>query len=83
MPVHVTDLLIEAAYLMAVGMCVVFIFLGCLIGAMNLIAWLVKQVPEPPLPMLNVPRQTTSNEPQLSASLVAAITAAVHQHRNQ
>ena len=80
MPVQVTDLLIEAAYLMAVGMCVVFIFLGCLIGAMNVIAWLVGKMPEPEAKLA---RQSPSTEPQLSASVVAAITAAVHQYRNQ
>ena len=83
MPVQVTDLLIEAAYLMAVGMFVVFIFLGCLIGAMNVIAWLVGKMPEPELSRANLARQSPSTEPQLSASVVAAITAAVHQHRNQ
>ena len=79
----VTSLLLEAAYLMAVGMFVVFLFLGCLIGAMTIVAWLNKKFPDTTSQSLRVPQQAGQLNQGLSAGVVAAITAAVYQHRNK
>lgn len=78
---HVFSLLFEAAYLMGVGMFVVFLFLILLIGATNLIAWIISQYPED---YVNVsPKSSVKDKQGLSNDVVAAITAAVHQHRNK
>ncbi|KXI27961.1 OadG family protein [Paraglaciecola hydrolytica] len=83
MPVNVSGLLLEAAYLMAVGMLVVFLFLGALIGAMTLVAWLNRQFPEAAVPLHNSKQAAAPSTPALSSGIIAAITAAVHQHRNK
>ena len=78
----VTSLLLQAAYLMAVGMFVVFLFLGCLIGAMTIVAWLNKKFPDTASQSLPMQQAGQLNH-GLSSGVVAAITAAVHQHRNK
>lgn len=65
--------------LMFVGMGIVFLFLAMLVVAINVMSSLVQRFfPEAP---------ANSNTPILSTSLdksvVAAITAAIHQHRNK
>lgn len=83
MHANVTSLLIEASYLMAVGMFVVFLFLSLLIGAMTLMAWLNKKFPESIIKPLVMPQQGAQSQSEMSTGLIAAITAAVHQHRNK
>ena len=82
---NIFELLAESATLLLVGMSVVFIFLTTLIGAIQLIAFAnsrfpVKEVEQPGA------RATRSNRKSqipagISQSTIAAITAAIHQHR--
>ncbi|MEE1676348.1 OadG family transporter subunit [Agarivorans aestuarii] len=73
-----TELLVEAATLMGVGMIAVFAFLSLLIVAVNGLAKLA-----PPLAEVAEPKQTSSPTPQPAnnATVVAAISAAVQQYR--
>ncbi|WP_246614974.1 OadG family protein [Agarivorans litoreus] len=73
-----TELLIEAATLMGVGMIAVFAFLSLLIIAVNGLAKLA-----PPLVEVAETKQTSSATPQPAnnATVVAAISAAVQQYR--
>jgi sodium pump decarboxylase gamma subunit len=68
---------------MAVGMFVVFLFLGCLIGAMTIMGWLNKKFPDNNAPSLREQQHTGQLKQDVSAGVVAAITAAVYQHRNK
>ncbi|MDP5030185.1 MAG: OadG family transporter subunit [Paraglaciecola sp.] len=82
MPSDVTSLLFDAANLMVIGMFVVFLFLATLIGAVNLIAWVNSKFPEVEVPVSrHQPSQSKSNI-AISSGVVAAISAAIHQHRN-
>ncbi|WP_340677288.1 OadG family transporter subunit [Paraglaciecola sp.] len=83
MHTDVTGLLLEAAYLMAVGMFVVFLFLGALIGAMTIVAWLNKKFSDTPSQSLQMQPQVGQFNHGLSSGVIAAITAAIHQHRNK
>lgn len=85
MQANINDLLLEAAILLAVGMSVVFIFLTLLILAINLIAYVSSKYPEQEA-LSTAPRRSnvaTNNLPAtgVSPSVVAAITAAIHQYR--
>ncbi|MFT2091360.1 OadG family protein [Paraglaciecola sp. 2405UD69-4] len=87
MQLEVADALLEAANLLLVGMVVVFLFLTMLIGAINFISWLNKLIPDPSLDVQTKPFQTstpaTPVESGVSPKIVAAIGAAVKQHRQQ
>lgn len=87
---EVANALAEAANLLFVGMVVVFLFLSMLIGAITLIAWLNKLIPDESLNTIdNQPKFTKStlaNDPSvspkiMSPKIVAAISAAIFQHR--
>ncbi|MBU3003284.1 OadG family protein [Paraglaciecola arctica] len=82
---EVANALAEAANLLLVGMVVVFLFLSMLIGAITLIAWLVKLVPDESLkPIENqgkLTNNTSANNQTVSPKIVAAISAAIFQHR--
>ncbi|MEP1447774.1 MAG: OadG family transporter subunit [Paraglaciecola sp.] len=82
---EVANALAEAANLLLVGMVVVFLFLSMLIGAITLIAWLVKLVPDESLkPIENrgkLTNSTSANNQTVSPKIVAAISAAIFQHR--
>ena len=86
MHTELADMLTEAATLMLVGMSMVFIFLSLLIGAVNLIAWICSKSPESQEQTMT--RQSSRHSPDspstqnISPSTVAAISAAIHQHRN-
>lgn len=70
-----TGLLSEAFAIMVTGMVTVFVFLTILIGAMNLLR-LIADRPESEMPADNASARTGPTAKQL-----AAITAAVHEHR--
>lgn len=76
--------LIEAANLLMVGMGVVFIFLSILIGAVTLMSWLNRRFPEA-TPTSAASRssstKTITRTQGVSPNLVAAISAAISQHR--
>ena len=86
MQTELADMLVEAATLMLVGMLMVFIFLSLMIGAVNLVAWICAKFPESQGHAIN--NQTSRNasssssKQNISPSTTAAISAAIHQHRN-
>ena len=71
----------EAAGLLAVGMVSVFIFLGLLIIAMGLLSRFVKKFPGNPTDTLISKGNEQGDKPPPN-DIIAAITAAVHQYRN-
>ena len=81
MEVSISALLTEAATLMVVGMTVVFVFLTLLIGAVTFIAFINRKFPEQiPVPHSMQPHRPAPTQPE-SSSLIAAISAAVHEYR--
>lgn len=87
MDTQMTDQLMEAGVLLAVGMSVVFAFLTLLIAAIHAIAWFCRAFPSDESGSQNSHQKkpqhknnqiTTSVSPQISA----AIAAAVHTHRH-
>lgn len=83
---NVTDLLVEAANLLLVGMSVVFIFLTLLIGAVHLIAFVNSRLPEETTEQVGQHRSralpSAKNQAGVPHATIAAITAAIHQYRN-
>ncbi|MGS2720461.1 OadG family protein [Paraglaciecola aestuariivivens] len=79
----VASALAEAANLLVVGMLVVFLFLSLLIGAICLISWLNQLWPEPTGATDSVaqPANPSSGSPAVPKNVVAAISAAISQHR--
>lgn len=80
----ITDLLVESATLMVVGMSFVYLFLALLIGAIKLIALINEQFPEELATNKSnkgnpIVKSSVSND----GAVLAAITAAVHQYRNK
>jgi oxaloacetate decarboxylase gamma subunit len=82
---EVANALAEAANLLLVGMVVVFLFLSMLIGAVTLIAWINRLIPDESLNTIeNQPKFTNSILPDnrsVSPKVLAAISAAIFQHR--
>ena len=78
------DLMIDGFKLMVIGMGWVFLFLLIMIALMALVAKLVAPFAhtlEPPAPAPRKPaKKATGGNDQ---SMIAAIIAAVHQHRNR
>jgi oxaloacetate decarboxylase gamma subunit len=80
---EVANALAEAANLLLVGMVVVFLFLSMLIGAITLIAWVNKFLPDEstinkqPKPIIS----TLPKNQGVSPKVLAAISAAIFQHR--
>lgn len=91
----ITDLLYESFWLLVIGMAVVFSFLTLLIGAIKLIEKSCAAFPEPGSDPVNAsPSSSSLSTPSsISASasqsaviapeVIAAITAALHQHRKK
>ena len=72
-----TELMSSGIELMIAGMAIVFLFLIMLVGAINLMSFLVQRFfPETPATAVHV---TTGG---VDKNVIAAITAAVHQYRN-
>ena len=77
---EITDLLVKSGQLMAVGMLVVFGFLGILVFCTKLLSRLVqKYLVEEPTPATTA--ALPASEGQVSPQTVAAISAAIHQYR--
>lgn len=76
-------LLNESFWLLLTGMAVVFVFLTLLIGAIKLIERFCQVYPGeeavPPKPVSSAPAEVSAKG--VSPQVVAAITAAIHQHR--
>lgn len=79
----VTSHLIEAASLMLVGMGFVYAFLGLLIVGVHGIAKFCQRFPgeEPQAPKKRSAKPVVANTAGADQKVIAAITAAVHQHR--
>jgi oxaloacetate decarboxylase (Na+ extruding) subunit gamma len=81
----VGSVLVEAAYLLLVGMSVVYGFLALMILTIKLVERLDKKWPESMQTSATNPQVTSRTTLPLqtdeSATIVAAITAAIHQHR--
>jgi oxaloacetate decarboxylase gamma subunit len=74
-----TEMMSSGVELMLAGMTIVFLFLGMLVGAINIMSSLVQRFfPDAQLlvPVTKVPGG-------IDKSIVAAITVAVHQHRSK
>ncbi len=76
------ELMTQGVELMFTGMGIVFLFLVMLIGVVKLMAFCaVKFFPEEPATSAaGVPNKAPTNN---TAAVTAAITAAVHQHREK
>ncbi len=73
-----TELMSNGIELMFAGMTIVFLFLTMLVASINLMSFLVQRFfPEVPATSIHV---TTGG---VDKSVIAAITAAVHQYRNK
>ncbi len=85
MDTQMTDQLIEAGVLLAVGMSVVFAFLTLLIAAIHAIAWFCRAFPSAEIESPKSHQKKVSNNTSSTSvrpQIAAAITAAVHTHRH-
>lgn len=78
---NIGSLLVDAAALMVTGMGVVFIFLTILIFLVRLMSKLVPQEVPPPITAPKAAKNQTNHTSTVSPHVVAAISAAIHQHR--
>lgn len=75
-----TELMSKGIELMLAGMGIVFLFLTMLVLAINMLSSLIERFfPEAP----NLVGTTTTTSSGIDKNTIAAITAAVHQHRNK
>ncbi|XOV81188.1 MAG: OadG family protein [Aestuariibacter sp.] len=82
MQTDIASLLMDAALLLAVGMSVVFVFLSILITVIHGIRQLDLALPEVAPVVVNNRASSNKKSPdEVSPSVVAAISAAVHQYR--
>ena len=77
----VTDLLLESATLMLIGMASVFTFLLLLVLLMTLMSSLLRRYR--PVRVADKTNKTDAATNGVSPAVVAAISAAVHQYRQQ
>jgi oxaloacetate decarboxylase gamma subunit len=74
------ELMSDGLELMFAGMGIVFLFLTMLVYAINIMSGLVQRYfPEEPATGMSIPVSTNT---AIDKSHIAAITAAVHQHRS-
>jgi oxaloacetate decarboxylase (Na+ extruding) subunit gamma len=75
-----TELMSSGVELMFAGMGIVFLFLTMLVVAINIMSSLVQRFfPDAPIQVTT----TTAVPSGIDKSIIAAIAAAVHQHRNK
>ncbi|NLS12817.1 oxaloacetate decarboxylase subunit gamma [Vibrio sp. SM6] len=79
---NIGSLLIDAAALMATGMCFVFLFLTILVYLVQLMSRLLPEDAPEPVATPTKKIQNQSSPTAVSPQVVAAISAAVHQHRS-
>jgi oxaloacetate decarboxylase gamma subunit len=76
-----TELMSRGIELMLVGMGIVFLFLTMLVVAINIMSSLVQRFfPDAPTPTMGATPIVSGG---IDKSIIAAITAAVHQHRSK
>lgn len=78
---NISDLLLEAANLLAVGMVVVFAFLTLLIFCIKLMSKFAGGEVE--APVNQVKRRPVTQKQSNAGQITAAISAAIHQHRQK
>lgn len=71
----------ESFLLLIIGMAVVFSFLTMLIGAIKLIHRFCVRFPGTELQSATLPTSPPASSDSVPPAVVAAITAAIHQHR--
>ena len=77
-----TELMSSGVELMFAGMGIVFLFLTMLVVAINIMSSLVQRFfPDAPIQVTTA--TTVSVSSGIDKSIIAAIAAAVHQHRNK
>ena len=75
-----TELMSSGVELMFAGMGIVFLFLTMLVVAINMMSSLVQRFfPDAPIQVAAVTKVSSG----IDKSIIAAITAAVHQHRSK
>ena len=75
-----TELMSSGVELMFAGMGIVFLFLTMLVVAINIMSSLVQRFfPDAPIQVVAVTKVSSG----IDKSIIAAITAAVHQHRSK
>jgi oxaloacetate decarboxylase (Na+ extruding) subunit gamma len=75
-----TELMSSGVELMFAGMGIVFLFLAMLVVAINIMSYFVQRFfPDVPATAVTVTNVTSG----IDKSIIAAITAAVHQHRSK
>lgn len=80
----ISDLLYESFWLLVIGMAVVFSFLTMLIGGIKLIEKFCAAFPQDePTNKPALPSALSQQHSDISPQVVAAITAAIHQHRQK
>ncbi|QXO16951.1 MULTISPECIES: oxaloacetate decarboxylase subunit gamma [Vibrio] len=78
---NIGSLLVDAATLMVTGMTVVFLFLTILVYLVRLMSkWVPQEVPQPIVSKSPAKKMQPASA-AVSPQVVAAISAAVHQHR--
>ena len=78
-----SDLLVEGINLMIFGMSFVFLFLTTLVGVTLVMSKVVNRFFPEPLPATDTSGQGRVATATNDNEIVAAITAALHQHRNK
>ncbi len=79
---NIGSLLVDAATLMVTGMGFVFLFLTILVYLVRLMSKLVPEEVPQPISTPNKNKKVPVTSAGVSPQVVAAISAAVHQHRN-
>jgi len=74
-----TEMMSNGVELMFVGMGIVFLFLTMLVGAINLMSSLVQRL-FPDMPVMGIMPAVPSG---IDKTIIAAISAAVHQYRHK
>ena len=74
-----TEMMSNGVELMFAGMGIVFLFLTMLVGAINLMSLLVQRF-FPDMPVMGAIPTVSSG---IDKSIIAAIAAAIHQHRHK
>ena len=78
---EITDLLVKSVQLMAVGMGVVFAFLGLLIFITKFLSDVVIKFQGTPAPVTHKASASPQARGEIAPQTVAAISAAIHQYR--
>lgn len=78
----ITDLIVEGATLMVTGMAIVFALLGLMVLLINAMAATVQRYLPAPAPIERRP-QAQAAAPGANSAELAAISAAIHQHRRR